>query len=144
MKKFFCCSILTLSLFLFTGCETKQLSCTKDTEYNNGMKMTQNVNISYKNDKTYKLHADMNVNLGEIDIDIENQISQIESQFVNFKDSNGFDYSFSKKDDGFSFKLDVNLKKFNKDNSQEFDLYNTKKTLEDAKLEFENDGYTCK
>lgn len=144
MKKFLYCCCFVLCLFLFTGCGSKTLKCSKESNNNNEMKMFQSINVSFKNDSVSKLSMNINVQLSENYIDLRDSLIQsIENEFDDFNGEKGISYSTKKKDDGFDFKLDANFNKLSNDVKNDLSIINYESSYDAAKQEFENSGYSC-
>lgn len=145
MKKILYVGFFLIGISMFTGCDSKVLECSKDDSYNDEMKMVQNLKITFKNDSIKKLSIDMNVELGESYIEYKDSlIESVESEYATLKDSSAVDYSTSKKDNGFNFKLSADIDKMEETEKENLYIVNTGHSYEKAKAEFENDGYTCK
>lgn len=145
MKKFLYVGIMIFGLCLFTGCGSKVLECSKDNSYSEEMKMIQNVKVTFKKDEVTKLSMDMHVELGENYLEYkEALIESVESEFSSLKDTKGLDYSTESSDNGFTFNLKADMKKMDDEAKAELDIVNTNQSYDNAKSEFESEGYTCK
>lgn len=145
MKKYLYCGCFVLSLILFTGCSNKTLYCSKESTGNPEMKMFQDVNVKFKNDAVSKLTTNINVDLGDGYTDLSDSLmSSIESQYADYKDEKGVNYSFKKNDNGFKFKLDINYDKLPTEIKKDLSIVNYENSYEAAKKDFEKNGYNCK
>ena len=150
MKKglYFCFSIV--GFFLVTGCGEKSLKCTRENNaYDDQMKMTQGLNVSFDGDKASGLTFTMDVSLDKELIDGNPNIASeladtASSEFDNIKDNRGVSYSMSKKENGFSSKLKINFNKVDDDTKKKIYLINHQSSYSSIKNNLERDGYTCK
>lgn len=145
MKKYLNIVFLFTILVSLTGCaKEKQLECSKvDTK--EGMTMNQTINVTFKNSNVSNLKLNIDVQMDEkyqnyIDIMVEN----VESSFKKYNDKKGVKINNTKKENGFMFSFEGDLKEMDKDTKESLDMINTKLKYSDAKKELENDGYTCK
>ncbi len=145
MRKNIYLSCLILGLFLFTGCGSKSLSCTRENNYSDEMIMNQSLNVSFKKDKVNKLSMDMDVKLGEsYDSFKDSLIESVESEFSKYSDQSGINYKTTKNDNGFNFKVKVNFNKLSDEARKNLDIVNYENSYDSVKLELEDSGYSCK
>ncbi len=78
----------------------------------------------------------------------ETAISQMADAFTSgynkFKDKKGISMNTTKKDKWIQFSLIADFDKMDSATKDEFDLAGKSETYEQAKQQFEKDGYTCK
>ena len=145
MKKVFCVGFMLVGLFMLSGCNSKVLECSKDSSYNEEMKMIQNLKVTFKGDTINKLSMDMNVELGDTYLEYRDSlIESVESEFISMNDSDNIKYSTSKKDNGFNFEMTADIKNMDDSTKDKLEIINTGSSYEAAKAEFEKDGYICK
>lgn len=150
MKKclYFCFAFV--GLFLITGCGKKTLKCTRENNvYDDQMKMTQGLNISFNGEKASSLTFTMDVLLNNDLIDNNPNIASeladtASSEFDNIKDERGVSYSMSKKDNGFNSKLKINFNKIDDETKKKIYLINHQGSYSSIKSNLEKDGYSCK
>ena len=145
MKKSFYVGTIIVGTCLLSGCGTKKLECTRSNEYSEEMKMNQTINAKFKSNHVTFLSMNMDIELGENYLEYKNElISSVESEFDNLKDTDGIKYSTKDNENGFTFSLEADINKLSDNEKKELDLINTEQSYEEAKKEFENEGYICK
>ena len=145
MKKGFYIGAFVMSACILTGCGSKVLECSRNNDYSEEMKMNQTIKTTFKKDKITKLSMDMDVKLNETFIEYRDELkASIEEEFSNLKDTKGIEYATKDTEDGFKFNLDADINKLDDNAKDQLDLVNTEQSYEDAKAEFESEGYTCK
>lgn len=138
----FCC--LMVCLFLFTGCSSKTLKCTRETSYNDEMNMSQQLNIVFKNDHISKLSMNMDVELLGTYMDSRDSlIDGAESEFNKYGDVSGIDYTTKINDSGFNFKVKLNFNKLSEDIKKDLVIANYENSYNSQKKELESTGYSC-
>lgn len=144
----FCFAVI--SIFLITGCGEKTLKCTRENNsYDDQMKMTQNLNVSFSGDKASSLNFTMDVSLSKELIDSNPDIASeladtASSEFDDIKDKHGISYSMSKSDNGFTSKLKINFNKVDDETKKKIYLINHQSSYSTIKRNLERDGYSCK
>ena len=129
---------------LFTGCSSKTLKCSYIKDINDSSISTQNIKISFKDDKIDKLAANIIVTLSNTDnVTKESIQSSIDNSFGFYKNMAGVDYSSKVRDDGFDVKININFSKLNKSEREKISLVNPEKKYEEVKQEFESNGFKC-
>ena len=143
-------AILAGSLLLMTGCGgEKTLTCT-NSEENSGMKMDQEVTMTFKDDKvTYvKMSIDNEATDDTIIDNWDMFVSMLDSQFEETeKDGVSLKTNNNKDKHTYNVSLEIDLTKASDDALAEYGLDNIadeKATYEDTKKEAEADGFTCK
>ena len=150
MKKGLCYFFACLGLFLITGCAEKTLKCTRENNaYDDQMKMSQGLNISFNGDKVSSLVFTMDVLLGKDLVDVNPNIASeladtASSEFDSIKDKHGISYSISKKDNGFNSKLKINFNRVDDETMKKIYLINHQGSYSSIKNSLERDGYSCK
>ena len=145
---YFCFSLI--GLFFITGCSEKTLKCSRENNaYDDQMKMSQSLNVSFNGDKASSLVFTMNVLLNEELIDGNPNIASeladtASSEFDDIKNKHGISYSLSKKDNGFNSKLKINFNKVDDDTKKKIYLINYQSSYSSIKSSLERDGYSCK
>ncbi len=143
-------AILAGSLLLMTGCGgEKTLTCT-NSEENSGMKMDQEVTMTFKDDKvTYvKMSIDNEATDDTIIDNWDMFVSMLDSQFEETeKDGVSLKTNNNKDKHTYNVSLEIDLTKASDDALAEYgldDIADEKATYEDTKKEAEADGFTCK
>ena len=143
-------AILAGSLLLMTGCGgEKTLTCT-NSEENSGMKMDQEVTMTFKDDKvTYvKMSIDNEATDDTIIDNWDMFASMLDSQFEETeKDGVSLKTNNNKDKHTYNVSLEIDLTKASDDALAEYgldDIADEKATYEDTKKEAEADGFTCK
>ena len=143
-------AILAGSLLLMTGCGgEKTLTCT-NSEENSGMKMDQEVTMTFKDDKvTYvKMSIDNEATDDTIIDNWDMFVSMLDSQFEETeKDGVSLKTNNNKDKHTYNVSLEIDLTKASDDALAEYgldDIADEKATYEDTKKEAEAYGFTCK
>ena len=143
-------AILAGSLLLMTGCGgEKTLTCT-NSEENSGMKMDQEVTMTFKDDKvTYvKMSIDNEATDDTIIDNWDMFVSMLDSQFEETeKDGVSLKTNNNKDKHTYNVSLEIDLTKASDDALAEYgldDIDDEKDTYEDTNKEAEADGFTCK
>lgn len=141
--KLFCLSLF--SLFIITGCgDDRKLECVKSNN-DSTMNINQKTVTTFNNDDLKKISIKMDVEIKDIYTDHEDGlIDSVKSQFQAFIGQNGFKDSITKKDNAFTFELDVDLNKVSDDIKSKIDFVNIYHDYVQTKNEFESKGYSCK
>ena len=143
-------AILAGSLLLMTGCGgEKTLTCT-NSEENSGMKMDQEVTMTFKDDKVTYVKMSIATDATD-DTIIDNWdmfVSMLDSQFEETeKDGVSLKTNNNKDKHTYNVSLEIDLTKASDDALAEYgldDIADEKATYEDTKKEAEADGFTCK
>lgn len=139
-----------VSLLCLTGCDSeKTLTCTNSDEQS-GIKMTQEVVMTFKNDKISKLRMTMD-NKATNDTIKDNWdmfASILEEQFEP-TDKDGVKLTTNNDSDNHSFEIviDVDLSKASEEDLATYSLdglADADSTLEETRSAAEEDGFTCK
>lgn len=145
MKKSLYFGVAIIGTCLLSGCGSKTLVCTRSNDYSDEMKMNQTVKASFKGDHVSKLSIDMDVTLGENYMEYRDELkASVQDEFESLKDTDGVSYNAVDTNNGFKFNLDANISKLDDNSKKELDIVNTEQSYDDAKKEFESEGYTCK
>lgn len=143
-------AILAGSLLLMTGCGgEKTLTCT-NSEENSGMKMDQEVTMTFKDDKvTYvKMSIDNEATDDTIIDNWDMFVSMLDSQFEETeKDGVSLKTNNNKDKHTYNVSLEIDLTKASDDALAEYGLdgiADEKATYEDTKKDAEASGFTCK
>ena len=145
MKKGLYIGAALLSTCILSGCGSKVLECNRSNDYSEEMKMNQTVKATFKGKEVTNLTMNMNITLSENYLEYRDNLkSSIEDEFSNLKNSDGVSFNTKDTSNGFTFNLDANITKMDEKSKGELNLLNTKQSYEDAKKEFEDEGYTCK
>lgn len=132
-------------LFLITGCSSKNLNCTRESDYSSEMSMKQVLTIKFKGEHVSYLDMKMNVLLSDSYIDFKDSlIESIESEFSNFNGKRGVSYSTSDNVEGFDFRVKINFDKLDDNSKKDIDIVNYEKSYDSIKSELEESGYICK
>ena len=143
--------ILAVSVLFITGCGNSErtLTCT-NSEEDNGLKMSQEVTMTFKDDKInyVKLSIDSEATDDTIIDNWDVFASMMGSQFeesnedgVNLSTNNDVDNHI------FNVSLEIDLEKANEDALSEYgldDITDGNASYEDIKENAEADGFTCK
>ena len=145
MKKGLYIGVALLSTCLLSGCGSKTLKCTRENNYNDEMKMNQELKVSFENNKVTKLKLDTKVILNNDYAEYKDTFkTQLEDEFKEIKEAEVFKYSSKDNNDVFVFTIEENVNKMNKETKDKFNIINPEQSYDEAKKEFENNGYTCK
>lgn len=146
MKKSLVLVAIIISLGCLSGCgnKSKVLECTMDNSQS-GMKMDQTIKTTFKGKEVKSFSVNVDV---EVDEQYKNYldtiITSVESQFTNYNDKKGISVKTNKNDKGFVVTFEADLDKMDKETKEDLDMVDTKATYDEAKKEFEKEGYTCK
>ena len=143
--------ILAVSVLFITGCGNSErtLTCT-NSEEDNGLKMSQEVTMTFKDDKInyVKLSIDSEATDDTIIDNWDVFASMMGSQF---EESNEDGVNLSTNNDAdnhiFNVSLEIDLEKANEDALSEYgldDITDGNASYEDIKENAEADGFTCK
>ena len=143
-------AILTGAVLLVTGCGgEKTLTCT-NSEESSGIKMSQEVTMTFKGDKvTYvKMSIDNEATEDTIIDNWDMFVSMLDSQFEE-SDEDGVSLSTNNDTDNhiYNVSLEIDLEKASDDALSEYGLDGITEenaSYEDTKKEAEADGFTCK
>lgn len=143
-------AILTGAVLLVTGCGgEKTLTCT-NSEESSGIKMSQEVTMTFKDDKvTYvKMSIDNEATEDTIIDNWDMFVSMLDSQFEE-SDEDGVSLSTNNDTDNhiYNVSLEIDLEKASDDALSEYGLDGITEenaSYEDTKKEAEADGFTCK
>ena len=145
MKKSLYLGAIVIGTCLLSGCGSKTLVCTRSNDYSDEMKMNQTVKTSFKNDHVSKLSIDMDVTLGENYMEYREELkTSVQDEFNDLKDTDGVKFSTVDTSNGFKFNLEANVSKLDSTSKKKLDIIDTEQSYDDAKKEFESEGYTCK
>ena len=145
MKKGLYIGAALLSTCLLSGCGSETLKCTRENNYNDQMKMEQELKVTFKNDKISNVALDTKIILNDNYAEYKETFkNQLEDEFVAIKDEEGFKYSTKDNNEGFLFTIEANLNKMDDKTKAQFSIANSEQTYKEAKQEFESEGYICK
>ena len=134
---------LAISLLLLTGCgNTKTLVCTQ-TQDENGMSMTTEMNVTFKNDEAseFTMTADMEVE--DTYKDYMDQFKSImEESFSSFKE-NGMDVTIDSKDTTVTATISANFNEMTEDEKEEIGFTSSDNSYDSVKQSLEDSGFTC-
>lgn len=134
---------LAISLLLLTGCgNTKTLVCTQ-TQDENGMSMTTEMNVTFKNDEAseFTMTADMEVE--DTYKDYMDQFKSImEESFSSFKE-NGMDVTIDSKDTTVTATISANFDEMTEDEKEEIGFTSSDNSYDAVKQSLEDSGFTC-
>ena len=134
---------LAISLLLLTGCgNTKTLVCTQ-TQDENGMSMTTEMNVTFKNDEAseFTMTADMEVE--DTYKDYMDQFKSImEESFSSFKE-NGIDVTIDSKDTTVTATISANFDEMTEDEKEEIGFTSSDNSYDSVKQSLEDSGFTC-
>ncbi len=134
---------LAISLLLLTGCgNTKTLVCTQ-TQDENGMSMTTEMNVTFKNDEAseFTMTADMEVE--DTYKDYMDQFKSImEESFSSFKE-NGMDVTIDSKDTTVTATISANFDEMTEDEKEEIGFTSSDNSYDSVKQSLEDSGFTC-
>lgn len=144
-------ALLTVSLLLITGCgnSEKTLTCT-NTEEDSGLKMSQEVTMTFKDDKV--TYVKMSIDNEAVDDTIIDNwdmfVSMLEGQFDE-KSEDGVSLKINNNTDKhiFNVSLEIDLEKATDDALSTYGLdgiTDENASYEDTKKDAEADGFTCK
>ena len=143
--------ILAVSVLFITGCGNSErtLTCT-NSEEDNGLKMSQEVTMTFKDDKInyVKLSIDSEATDDTIIDNWDVFASMMGSQFEE-SNEDGINLSTNNDADNhiFNVSLEIDLEKANEDVLSEYgldDITDGNASYEDIKENAEADGFTCK
>ena len=149
MKKIYSLiAVLLCSTIMLTGCGNKKLKCSKDYSdtYGNNIKMTQDVDVDFKNDKIQKFVMNMNFELPDsFESYASNYLEQLKSQYEStYGKYNGITVTVNKTSDmKFTISVNVDYKKLSTTDKTTLKISGSEK-YSDNKISFEQQGYTCK
>lgn len=145
MRKYAVIPLLLMVCIGLTGCGSKTLSCTKEDNSNEDLKMTNKIEAKFSKDKITKMVTVVEVKAdGIYKKHVDSLKKSLEEQFTDVKDKKGVTFKTDVKDNTISLRLDVNVKEMDADSLEELNIMETTQKYEDAKKSLEKDGYTCK
>ena len=112
MKKGLYIAVALLSTCLLSGCETKTLKCTRENNYNDEMKMNQDLKIQFKDNKMSKVNLSTKITLNDNYKEYQETFKQdFEKEIEQIKNAEGFKYSSKDNSDGFTFSIEADITK---------------------------------
>lgn len=138
--------IVLIGLFCLTGCGNKNLTCTL-VDDSNGVKTTQTVKMSYKDDALTK--TKMSIEVIAIDDEVKDTWNLIMGESV-IDDINEDGLKITTENDNkkyrFNTTVDIDYTKASAELLEEygFEPYDSKITYDEMKRLATEDGYTCK
>lgn len=148
-RKYYLIAVLLCCTLLFTGCGKKTLKCSKDysSSYGGSMKMTQDVEVEFKNDKIGKLVMSMNFELPESSASYASTyIDSLKNQYeTSYGKYDGVTVSVDKTSD-LKFTVSIKIADYQKLSSEDKTAmgFVGSETYSANKSSFEKEGYTCK
>lgn len=144
MKNKFYYLVLVFAIFLFTGCGKKNLNCSIEYDYGDGMSISKSLNFIFLNDKLRNTSMHEDIKYYNDDEVRENSVINSITEFSDlYKNEHGIDYTIESNDDSFIFDLNLAFNKMNTNTKENFYLINYKKSYSSTKAEFEASGYIC-
>lgn len=141
---------LFVTILLVSGCSSKKsLTCTMETT-DSGLKMTQTIGATFKNDKISNMEMKLEAKAVESSIK-ENWdlfISSLDSEFKNYKNSDGISVKTQNDKNNYiyNFSINIDLNRAKEDDllGLDLDIKDSSDTYESFKEEATKEGYTCK
>lgn len=132
--------ILILTLIFLTGCEKTTLKCTrkKDNKEDTIILKFDKENTTIKN-----MDFDEKIVYNKLDAHIDLDYYDIKDTYTTFDNLKGITYEVNKNQNDIKIKLNIDFTLTDDDNIPLFTI-SKNMTKNDAKINLENQGYTCK
>ncbi len=141
-KKIFMTVIAGVMLLSLTGCG-KTLKCSI-TEEQSGMKMTQTMNVKFKNDKASSVTANIDMKVDkEYQEYMDTFADTLKDEFKDFEE-NGMSLDIATKDDTIKVVIDANFDKMSDEQKNEIGFNSSDNSYDAIKKSLEDSGYSCK
>ena len=135
--------IFLFSVFILTGCNNKQLSCTKKENIESGTATEKQI-ITFENNKINSYSAEMAIKLNDDYKDYADMLlDNLATPFKKYQNKDGVKYNISKKDNIISITFNGDYTKMD-DNTKDSLGISEKASFDKIKTSLEKDGYTCK
>ena len=129
-------------LLSLTGCG-KTLKCSI-TEEQSGMKMTQTMNVKFKNDKASSVTANIDMKVDKEYQEYMNTLADtLKDEFKDFEE-NGMSLDIATKDDTIKVVIDANFDKMSDKQKNEIGFNSSDNSYDAVKKSLEDSGYSCK
>ena len=135
---------LAVMLLLLTGCGgTQTLVCTQ-TQEEDGMTMTTEMNVAFQNDEAseFTMTADMKVD--DTYIDYMDQFESIMKESFSTFEEDGMDVTIESKDTTITATVSANFNEMTEDEKEQIGFTSSDNSYDDVKQSLEDSGFTCK
>lgn len=145
VKRFICFSFI-FSVFFVTGCRSsKTLKCYFENFVGETTFTEQNFVLKFMNNKIDSLFFSIDVSLNEDNTDASETLEfDVNDTFKNYQNIDGIDYSSTIRENGYVVNIGIDFDKLDEVDKEKISLINYESTYEEIKIEFENNGFTCK
>ena len=140
---------LIICLLILTGCQnTNILKCINEEEAN-GLKLNEEVIITYKSKNPYNVIVNLDINaLNDDSKKIWNELVDFYTKKFPISNEEGIDVLKNNNDKEYSYtlRLDIDLSKVSEESLEKYeleDLLKDRDSIDDLKLEAEKSGFTC-
>ncbi len=140
-------SLTAFLLILFvTGCGKKQpLTCQKTETNDNGIVLSQDVKINFKEDIVTEVSLESTVKVTEEQkAYLEEAASSLETAMEKYKDRNGITYKSEKSSDSIKIVLKEKMASISESDKEELGINYGKQSISAVKQGFEEQGFNCK
>ena len=151
MKKFRNFAIVLAIVVLASGCgNSKKLTCSMKDDMS-GMETSQNVTVNFKDEKVEKINLSIDFSITDDSIkeNFDEFSKMLDEQYENMESSSAVKLTTKsdKKNYKYNVTININAKDAKEEDLDQYGMSNlvdSKVSIEDAKKEFEDLGYTCK
>lgn len=142
MKKLGYLCILTIAIFLSTGCGNKNLSCKLEGK-DLGKDLVQHMEVEFDKEEVTKVTNKIETTYEEeYKEEIEVSYQALEESFKQYKKEDGIETKLTKGKDKITVEVTFDMKK-QSEASKDISGIDTKATREEIKKDLENQGYVC-
>lgn len=140
---------LIICLLILAGCQnTNILKCINEEEAN-GLKLNEEVILTYKSKNPYSVIVNLDINaLNDDSKKIWNELVDFYTKRFPISNEEGIDVLKNNNDKEYSYtlRLDIDLSKVSEESLEKYeleDLLKDRDSIDDVKLEAEKSGFTC-
>ncbi len=132
-------------LLLLVGCNhSKVLQCEK-LEKMNGLDYNNSIKLIFEEDKLKQENMIMTVSLDEqYNAYLDTIMVNFESNFQEYHNIKGIDYTMDKTSNGFKLNLVLNIDEMDDSAKEKLGFLDLSSDYDSARRQFKNEGYTCK
>ena len=137
--------IVMISLLCLTGCSQDNLVCKMSNDENEGLKISQNIIIGFKDNKMEKIYLKSIIDLSNNYAKYADELAtNLKNQYKDYEGKSGFEMKTSKSAEKITFMLKANLNKMDENTKNSFDLVSIGEDKAQIKNGLEAQGYECK
>ncbi len=142
MKKFLFMGFIGI-VFFTSGCGKNKLECSY-TGTDTGKKIETKINVSFKDDKAYKVKEEIKMEFNdEYKNNIDSISNALEEQYKTYKEEDGFKVNITKGDSNIDVNIEIDVEK-QKNKNVDGNIIDVEASRDDIKKDLEEAGYKCK